>query len=140
MILDKKIEIKCTQQYLSILLQKGYDVKVGEKILITLEDLQKTSKYKVNVQCSICNTNKKIEYRYYIKSVENGGYYTCSSKCSTEKKKNTCLEKYGVCSPMQSNLIKEKSKQTNLENYGVEYATQSNLIKELFNQNRDQME
>ena len=41
-----------------------------------------------------------------------------------EKYKQTCLEKYGIENPFQSEEIKEKSKKTNLEKYGVEHPVQ----------------
>ena len=38
-----------------------------------------------------------------------------------EKSKQTSLEKYGVVSPLKSDIVKEKIKKTNLERYGVEH-------------------
>jgi len=47
-----------------------------------------------------------------------------------EKRKQTCLEKYGVEHQTQSEEVKEKQKQTMLENWGVENAMQSEEIRE----------
>ena len=47
-----------------------------------------------------------------------------------EKRKQTCLEKYGVENAAQSNRVKDKSKQTCLEKYGVEYAFQAEIVKQ----------
>jgi hypothetical protein len=49
---------------------------------------------------------------------------------SKEKKKQSCLEKYGVENVMQSPQVKEKSKETCLENWGVENVMQSPIVKE----------
>ena len=52
---------------------------------------------------------------------------------SKEKIKNTCLEKYGVENPTQSIKIKEKIKNTCLEKYGVESYTKTDECKNLQN-------
>ena len=60
------------------------------------------------------------------------GYHTyCSQKCVynskdvSDKKKQTCLKKYGVENPSQSDLIKKKKIQTSLKHYGVPYTAQA---------------
>ncbi len=47
-----------------------------------------------------------------------------------EKRKQTCLKKFGCEYALQSEDVKEKGKQTNLDNLGVENPSQSNNIKE----------
>ncbi|MGI0075910.1 MAG: DUF7487 domain-containing protein [Nitrosopumilaceae archaeon] len=47
-----------------------------------------------------------------------------------EKRKQTCLKKYGVENPAQLEQTKRKRRQTNLIKYGTEYAQQSIQIKE----------
>lgn len=60
----------------------------------------------------------------------------CSHRCSTsskevqEKKKQTCLEKYGVEHAIQSKKVKEKAVQTNLKKYGVEHSSQLEIIRD----------
>ena len=58
------------------------------------------------------------------------------AKSSTvqEKMKSTNLERYGVGNPFQSDEIKEKIKDRNRELYGVEYPMQSCEIQEKFRQ------
>ena len=78
-------------------------------------------------KCKFCNRNivkfAKFKYREY-----------CSTKCSrngtSDKIKQTNLERYGVEWTTQSDQMKEKSKQTCLEKYGVEHSTQSKQMKE----------
>ena len=70
--------------------------------------------------------------------VKRKGNKYCSHSCATksnervslEKRKQTCLEKYGVEHPSQNLQIKEKIKQTNLEKYGYESHNSSEIIKE----------
>ena len=61
--------------------------------------------------------------------------FTCSKKCATgsvghKKSKDTCLKKYGVENPFQSEVIKEKSKKTNLKKTGFEYQSQCSEAKQ----------
>jgi len=56
------------------------------------------------------------------------------SKDVREKVKKTCLAKYGVESVLSAPKVKEKIKQTNLEKYGVENVFQNKEIKEKIKQ------
>jgi G:T-mismatch repair DNA endonuclease (very short patch repair protein) len=47
-----------------------------------------------------------------------------------DKSRKTCLKKYGVPSATQFSEIKEKKKKTCMERYGVEYALQAKEVKE----------
>jgi hypothetical protein len=67
----------------------------------------------------------------------NIGYTkTCSRSCGKKtdaykaKVKKTCLEKYGVENPAQSDVVKDKMKSTVVERYGVEHASQNSIVKE----------
>jgi hypothetical protein len=51
-----------------------------------------------------------------------------------EKKRQTCLVKYGCEHPLQNKDIKEKIKQTNLEKYGCEHPLQNKNIQEKYKQ------
>jgi hypothetical protein len=59
----------------------------------------------------------------------------CSRRCAIdcddvkEKRKQTCIEKYGVENPSMSPLVKDQVKKTNLDRFGVEYPLQSDEIK-----------
>lgn len=97
-----------------------------------------------------CNCGK---HRSYI-GFKNGFRSTCGhKKCYVKKRKETCLDKYGVDNPkkskdilekeqenikkkwggkhyMESKQIREKFKSTMIKNHGVEWAQQSDYIKE----------
>ena len=103
----------------------------------------------------ICRCGKPLKFI----GVQRGYKQYCSPKCARndprqiEKRKTTCLEKYGVeCSfaaeeaktkkkitcekrygdafPQRTEKIKNKSKQTCLQKYGEEYFVQTNAFKE----------
>ena len=54
----------------------------------------------------------------------------CTQNFAKEKYKKTCLEKYGVESPFQSQEVKEKIQVTFINKYGVEHCSQSQEIKD----------
>jgi len=58
----------------------------------------------------------------------------CMALQNIIKIKQTCLSKYGVEHPSQSQEVKEKVKQTNLERRGVENPSQSQEVKEKMKQ------
>jgi hypothetical protein len=75
--------------------------------------------------CPVCGNS--VKFTSFIK-----GYHEfCSVKClsnsttTINKRKKTCLKKYGVEHATQSEEIQNKVKRTNLERYGVEYPAQS---------------
>lgn len=57
-----------------------------------------------------------------------------SKKLVAEQRKQTCLEKYGVSTPFQSEEVKNKIKQTSLKRYGVEHPSQSKEVQEKMKQ------
>ena len=62
------------------------------------------------------NFNKKFRLLLYI-----GGYCKkCSIRIGNEKKKQTCLKKFGVEYSLQNNDVREKSKLTIKDKYGVD--------------------
>jgi hypothetical protein len=107
MILDKKIKIRITSNVLKYYKQ-FYDVKNNDIIEIDIKHLHPGSGIKVNVECDVCKAKKYIPYRQYMKSFKNGGYYTCSSKCSSQKKKETYITNYGTEHYMKTEEGKNK--------------------------------
>lgn len=65
------------------------------------------------------------------KKEKYGEYYV-----NTEKRKQTCLSKYGVDHQLKSDKIKEKIKNTNLEKYESEYYFGSNSHKDFLEQHK----
>lgn len=70
--------------------------------------------------CVICGKPTKFI------NFKQGWRRTCCKNCAgkdllvSDKRKQTCLERYGVENVSKSEIIKEKSKQTCLERYGIE--------------------
>jgi hypothetical protein len=94
-------------------------------------DFVKIEKYNMNTRIKfICNCG--IEYsKTFILLYKSAGAFCkkCTENIRQEKKKQTCLEKYGVENPSQLQEVKDKSKQTCMERYGVAYSLQSQEVK-----------
>jgi hypothetical protein len=125
MIITKIVKISCYGTNYSKL---GYEKKDGF-YNVKIEDLPKNSHKKIKVKCDICGNEKELSYRKYNKNISNGGYYSCSQKCSKDKKINTFNKNYGVDNPFQSEEIKEKIKETNSKKYGSEIYLKSDDYK-----------
>lgn len=84
-----------------------------------------------------CNNSVKWQKSYYAEYCST----KCSSNATLEKRKNTCIEKYGTDNPSKSKIIKDKIKETNLEKYGVHNYSLTrefnSYIKEKWIENRE---
>jgi len=120
MILTKEVSFIVRPIHLKHLKNLGYkNLKVGSEIVVIIKHLTKGSDIKIKVKCDVCGKEKMLSYVKYNKNINNQNYYSCSSKCSRKKTKNTNINIFGVENPFQSEGIKEKIRKTNLEKYGV---------------------
>jgi len=80
--------------------------------------------------CVLCGN----ETNYF--GLTNGYRRLCSNRCtsldprSNEKKKQTCLVKYGVDSQNKSEEVKKKTRETWLKNYGTDSPNRVQIVKE----------
>jgi len=130
MILDSTIVIKKSPKTYKHYIDKGYIFNEENEITINVNDLPKNSHVKIRVECDMCHKQKTISYFKYMKNFNNGGYYSCSNKCSVSKCKNTFIQKYGTDILYNVESIKEKAKQTSISKYGCEYPAQNDQIKD----------
>jgi transcription elongation factor Elf1 len=128
MILDSYIKVEVKRANVRFYKEK-YNCKVGDYINVEIIDLPKGTNLEVFVKCDICGMERMLMYRKYLKNINCYDYYSCSSKCSTNKKKLTCLEKYGVDNPNKNDIVKKQKKLTCLEKYGVDNPNKSIFIK-----------
>ena len=87
MILQEKIKIKTSKKNDKWLKEKGYNFIVGDVIEINTNDINHGSHIEIDVCCDICNSEKKLSFQKYIKNINNGGFYACSSKCAQKRLK-----------------------------------------------------
>jgi len=120
MLITEKVLIKMNGKHISKYRDKGYVCEVNEIIEVDIKDVPFNSSVRVEAKCAICGSIKNTNYNSYYISVSNGGFYTCSQKCSNIKVKNTNLKKYGVDAPAKNKEIMNKMKKTSTERYGVD--------------------
>jgi len=101
------------------------DVVFNDINKLPIELVNPQSHLLVDAKCDVCGNEVKIQYRRYNQSISRGGYYTCSSKCSSEKRKMVFTTKYGCENPFKTDNFKEKSKQSMLKKYGSTHFRQS---------------
>lgn len=119
MIITREITIKITESNFQYYENLGYDMSIGENILLPIELLSKGSHYKIKCQCDSCGIEKDVIYKNYIKYDNNWGEYKCR-KCSEKKRKETLQKNYGVDYPIQNKKVMTKMKKTLLKKYGIE--------------------
>ena len=119
MIITREITIKITESNFQYYENLGYDMSIGENILLPIELLSKGSHYKIKCKCDSCGIEKDVIYKNYIKYDNNWGEYKCR-KCSEKKRKETLQKSYGVDYPIQNKKVMIKMKKTLLKKYGVE--------------------
>jgi hypothetical protein len=119
MILDKKININIVSSNYKYYNSLGYDVKVGDKIDIKVEELSKGSQIKINCKCDNCDSIKMMSYMTYLSNTKNMSEKYYCNKCGYLKAKETNIKKYGVDNPMKLDSIKETLSNNNIEKYGV---------------------
>jgi hypothetical protein len=110
-----KVNGKMVKQYNAL----GYNVKQYDTIELNVQHLNKYSHQKILCACDICSEQKMVKYNNYYKYIITNGLYTCN-KCNLEKRKNTCIEKYGFDFVAKSDYSKKKSKETIFNNHGDE--------------------
>ena len=82
----------------------------------------------VENKCVVCGRPTKFQ------SITHGFFRTCCIKCAAKdpqrnsKAKQTCIERYGVENPSQSDTIKRKKEETCLQNYGVTNPNKSKSV------------
>lgn len=132
MLLSKQIEVSVTARNINHYRANGYDVpeRLGEMILINVEDLPSSSHVKILYRCDCCGKDFETEYHYWNhrKYPELGDLCKpCAAKIKLPK---AMTNKYGQDNPAKVESIVERKKQTNLERYGNEWSIASDAVRE----------
>jgi hypothetical protein len=111
MILSREIKIKINESNFQYFENLGYDISIGDELLIPIELLSKGSHHKIECQCDTCGIKRFVIFKNYIKYGNEWGFYYCR-KCSEHKRKKTLMENHGCEYPIQNKKIFKKMKQT----------------------------
>lgn len=132
MIITEKVEIKVSRKNVNKIREilNNNEIKINDIVFILTKNLSEGSHFKVKCKCDICGNIKEIAYQKYIKNINNGGYYACSSKCAIGKVKQTSLKKFGEEFYMKTKEYAESAKKTNNDRYDSDYFLTSDIAKE----------
>jgi hypothetical protein len=119
MILTREIKIRITESNWSYYEDLGYEVSIGEELVIPIELMSKGSHYRIVCKCDVCGTEKEVIFKNYINYGNPWGEYFCR-KCSEKKRKDSLQKKWGVDYPIQNKKIMSKMKETLSKKYGVD--------------------
>jgi hypothetical protein len=137
MIITREISININESNYSYYEELGYEVTIGERLLIPIELLSTGSHQKINCKCDGCGISKEVIFKNYVKYGNKWGEYFCR-KCSEVKRKRTLNLNYGVDYPIQSKEIKKRIKKTMIEKWGVDNPSKSaEIIKGKKNQDKN---
>ena len=107
---------------------KIYGVENPYQAKTVKDKIKETNKERYGVE--FITQNKEIELRANKKRKKTNKerYGSENILNNTEKREETCMQKYGVKNPVQNKEIWDKIKQTNKERYGVEFPNQNREI------------
>lgn len=132
MIKELEIEVKGHRTNFEHFKKLGYDIQFKKTTSVKVKDLMSGSTSIITAICDNCFVEKKIEFRFYYEYTNSLKEKYYCNKCNSIKRKQTCVEKWGVENPMQSKEVKEKLKNTLLENYGVDHYSKTEEYKEKY--------
>ena len=130
MILTKELNIRITGNVAFYYIKNNIPVELNKINKLKIELINPQSHLYIDAKCDVCGKEVKIQYRRYNQSIGRGGYYTCSSKCSKEKKILKNIEIYGVNWFFESKTFKQKSINANLVKWGEKHFRKSEKWKE----------
>lgn len=118
MILTREIKVKIIESNYQYFEELGYDVMIGDEILIPIEFLTPGSCYKITCKCdgNDCDVVKDVIFKNYVKYNNTWGYYYCR-RCSEEKRKRTLNQNWGCDYPIQNIEIYQKMKKSTINNF-----------------------
>ncbi len=138
MILTEYVEVLINNKNFNYYKDKNYDVKLNQRIIVSVKDLPIHSRTLIIVECDNCGKKKSMHNNDYSKIIrlKNLDKYYCT-KCKNIRTKETNLKKYGVENVFQSDEIKDKIKKTNIKKYGYDIAIKNpDILSKMIETNR----
>lgn len=126
---NQVLKLKVNRTSLDHYVEKGYEVKVNQTIMVAAEDLSHGSDKKVQVICDYCSQEFEKQFKRFIAQREHVQKDACK-KCFSLKQKEVVQAKYNVDSTLQLEENQIKSKATLYANYGVDNPMKNTEIKE----------
>jgi len=132
MLITKEIVTKWRPNNKNNLVNFGYlFTKMGDKILIKIEDLSLGSGIVIEFQCDYCGKTFPRTYENYNRKLKKSIIKKdCCINCKHSKVIESLIETYGVTSVRQIPGVNEKIKATNIDRYGYEIPSNCKAIKD----------
>lgn len=156
MLMSEYSEVRWNSKNKSRFESLGYKyTTMKDTFNVRVEDLSHGSNAIVEVKCDYCGNVFNTSWYIFLHGRRNGLKKDCCSnpECTgqkaadamdmkygvkysaylpetIQKRKATCLERYGAENPFASSEIKEKIAQINTEKYGVPYSQQNPYVRE----------
>lgn len=125
MLKTKELSIRIMGNVADYYIRNNIDVKINEINVLPISKVNPNSHLRVDAVCDVCGREVNIELRRYNKSVKNGGYYSCSTKCAKNKINSTFKRKYGDENIFKTEHFREKFIEANQEKWGCDHFRQS---------------
>lgn len=153
-LITKTVQVVPTGKVIAYYKEKGYDAKHGVPIEVKIEDLSEGSHVIVQCLCDYCKEEIiEMEYRYYMKIMNEVVPKITCKKCkhlkieesniliynvsnisqlpeTIEKRRETCLQKYGKINYTQTDECKQRYKQTCISRYNANTALLNPEVKQ----------
>jgi DNA-directed RNA polymerase subunit M/transcription elongation factor TFIIS len=128
-LITKEVIIRINKWNINHFKELGYqNLILNYKWIVPVEHLMKYSSVKVEGKCSICGKKQMLTFQKFMNNYERSNFYSCTH-CNNKTLKITMQKKYGVDNPAHNNEFINKKKETCLKKYGNEHAIASEDIK-----------
>ena len=129
MILTEKINISISNKIISHYNKIFNNLKIGDKINISPNQLPIGSRQIILCQCDECKSEKYMNYKTYNYITNNNSEKYYCKKCKNIKTEKTNIDIYGFKNVFQNKKIKDDIKNTNIKKYGFSSASKNEKIK-----------
>lgn len=126
-IIETSVKMVINQYNIDYYKSKGYEVVLGQRIMIDIKDLPPTSGVKIHTKCEFCGCIFEKAYRRYVETVGK----ICCKACRKKKVLENTFSKYGVTSTLKLPEIRQKAIDSNMRKYGVEFPLLSEDIRKM---------
>lgn len=129
LIPNQKVMLKWHPKNKQRLESLGYRyTKIGDEVLVDIEDVSVGSKAYVQVKCDYCGKTYMKKYKDYFAQRSNGK--DCCIDCVAEKRCETDMVRYGGRSPTCDKKVYEKQRATIRKKYGCDTTFESKDVRD----------
>ena len=146
---NERVNVNISHNNKNYYRELGYHCEHGDVLGVLVEQLPKSTSTKIEIRCDYCGVIFDRMYANHMKQcakdiIKKDACMACAGQKRAEsnllvygksslsgdldvreKVKKTCLERYGVEAPAQSEGVREKMQKTTLQRMGVPFASQN---------------